>query len=344
MSIMRFYLITFLVLGPPCNAASANNANPVVEENSCDAFDRQAVNVDARHAMEKTNVALLQRLGGRQVSETTFRYTADPPLDSKELESQYIPGVDGTYAQNYQDVWLMSLAKLNGWDTAQGFFLDLGAFKGFECSNSALVEKQLGWKGICVEPRPVEKAFDGRGCVLARRALSGSTGKSIRFSGEPGSQLQHMGEHHGDSHSDVIKTLSVSDLLRCVDAKGHFGKVAEPGTKGDGTALCDRVPIGRLEIPSFINFVSLDIEGQERDVLRTFPFDDVRVGAWVIEEKRSGRGRDSLIDALLKEKGYQRVPVANSGVDAYYVHNSTKYSDDLNEKKKRMHPAGSHGC
>jgi len=57
-------------------------------------------------------------------------------------DSGYTAGMDGTYAQNYQDTWMMAVAKRNGWDQpGKGFILDMGAYHGTECSNSALLEK-----------------------------------------------------------------------------------------------------------------------------------------------------------------------------------------------------------
>lgn len=41
--------------------------------------------------------------------------------------AQYVPGSEGTYAQNYQDWWVLQLAAATGWATAgnEGVFLDL---------------------------------------------------------------------------------------------------------------------------------------------------------------------------------------------------------------------------
>ena len=75
----------------------------------------------------------------------------------------YRPGEDGTYSQNYQDVWFLELARYNGWDTDKnGFFLDIGAYSGVWCSNSKLLEQELGWNGACVEPFPTD--FEGIYC------------------------------------------------------------------------------------------------------------------------------------------------------------------------------------
>jgi hypothetical protein len=75
------------------------------------------------------------------------------------------PGSDGTFAQNYQDVWFMKLAKHNNWTNVKnGFFLDIGAYNGIWCSNSKLLEIELNWGGACVDFRP--HSFEDRKCMV----------------------------------------------------------------------------------------------------------------------------------------------------------------------------------
>merc|ERR1719401_1538815 len=109
-------------------------------------------------------------------------------LSGLRTGEKYVPGSDGTYSQNYQDKWIAAVARRHGWDKPGGFFLDLGAFDGLKCSNSALIEKSFGWKGVCVEPRPVPEAFSSRNCLLVTRAMSQETGRKVRFFGKPGTQ------------------------------------------------------------------------------------------------------------------------------------------------------------
>jgi len=266
--------------------------------------------------------------------------------------AQYVPGSDGTYAQNYQDTWLQGVAKLNGWEHA-GFFLDLGAFKGLECSNTALVEKTFGWKGACVEPRPAKGAFAERTCSLVERPLSGASLQDVRFYGTPGTQLQHINKQQIDLPEDageLLKSISVGDLLSCLDEQGRDftpKKDLQLSSAGRNQTLCDKVPAAgqRLIIPSFINFVSLDVEGQERNLLSSWPWDKVKVGAWVIEMTGKEKPELSAIQSLMQENGYKQVPVENPGVDTYFIHAKlTKYEDRLNKKEWRDHPEGSNGC
>jgi hypothetical protein len=243
---------------------------------------------------------------------------------------RYVPGSDGTYSQNYQDKWIAAVAKHNGWDKPGGFFLDLGAFNGLKCSNSALVEKQFGWKGVCVEARPVAGAFSERNCLLVQRALSKETGNEVRFYGTPGTQLQHINKQIIDRSNDqgqVIKTLNVPDLLGCINST-HTNP-------GGADEKCNGVP-GNMKIPSFIHFISMDIEGQGLNVLKTFPFDKVKVGAWVVEREDPQQNNDQA-DAILEKNGYMRVAVENPGVDKYFIQPQF-WEPSLVKKAWRIHP------
>mmetsp|Transcript_137153 Transcript_137153/g.249350 ORF Transcript_137153/g.249350 Transcript_137153/m.249350 type:complete len:292 (+) Transcript_137153:72-947(+) len=252
-------------------------------------------------------------------------------------KTRYVPGSDGTYAQNYQDVWAAALAKHNGWDN--GFFLDAGAYHGTECSNSALLEKELGWTGICVEPEPV--GFENRSCVMVARPLSHEEDKPIMFYGQ--GQIKHIGfRSWEDSPADKgteINTITVAEIFRCL-------KMAQQEDYSQQKSEdCTRIT-GDIEIPSFINFVSLDVEGQESNVLSTFPWDEYKVGAWIVEQTvDQSRSAATCEESrqILRAHGYMQAPVENPGVDEYWVL-PEYWSDELRKHELRIHPAGSNGC
>jgi len=51
-------------------------------------------------------------------------------------------------SQHGEDRWIFENLK-----PAPGFFIEVGAFNGYNCSNTLAFE-DLGWSGICVEPDP----------------------------------------------------------------------------------------------------------------------------------------------------------------------------------------------
>ena len=67
------------------------------------------------------------------------------------FDPQYAPLVDGFYSQYGQDEFLN---KKFFKDKKNGFFIDIGAHNGIYFSNTYFFEKNLSWRGICIEPNP----------------------------------------------------------------------------------------------------------------------------------------------------------------------------------------------
>ena len=222
----------------------------------------------------------------------------------------HTPGKDGTYAQNYQDTWIVELAESNAnFDSMSSgplFFLDIGAYHGLWCSNSFLIEKQFGWRGACVEPFP--DGFEQRSCQLFVNAMSDTDGVTVNFSG--------LGQE------------------RTIGADAQFST-----RKARLTAETLSFPtlLKKSNAPSFIAFISLDVEGHEYTVLSKFPWDDYKVGAWIVE------GHSSQVKQLLENNGYKQRPIQNRGADEYYV-SDEYWGDDLAYKAWRNHPLFSWGC
>jgi FkbM family methyltransferase len=82
-------------------------------------------------------------------------------------------------------------------------------------------------------------------------------------------------------------------------------KAARAPTVKVTTVTLDDV-LTRAGAPSFIHYMSLDIEGAELEALRAFSFDRYRVGAWTIEHNREEPARTQIL-ALLAAHGYRRV-------------------------------------
>ena len=158
-----------------------------------------------------------------------------------------------------------------------GFFMDVGSGNGFTDSNTWALE-QRGWTGICVDPFP--KNMEGRTCRIFTEVVSSVAGQKVAFvqAGDIGGITDHLGrwkDHtKGTATVDLI-TVTLDDVLRQANA------------------------------PSFIHFVSLDIEGAELEALRGFPFDRHSVGAFAIEHNHEEPKR-TQIEQLLRERGYQR--------------------------------------
>ena len=174
-----------------------------------------------------------------------------------------------------QDKWV-ALKMFPG--VSGGFFLDVGSGHGTIGSNTKALEA-MGWTGICVDPFPVH--MEGRTCRMEKEVVSSAAGQVVKF----------------HTHSGLG---GIADTL---------GKWKEEASKSPAVELTT-VTLGqileRANAPSYIHFLSLDIEGAELEALKGVPFDKYRFGAMAIEHNDEEPKRTDLLK-FLEEKGYQRV-------------------------------------
>jgi FkbM family methyltransferase len=173
-----------------------------------------------------------------------------------------------------QDRWVSKVAFLGVND---GFFLDVGSGDGYVDSNTWALER-LGWKGICIDPYPVN--MEGRTCRVVPKVVDAAAGRTVRFSqaGVVGGITEYLG-----------RWKSLADRARTTE----FVTVTLADVLEEAAA------------PRFIHFISLDIEGAEYQALRGFPFDRYEIGALAIEHNFEEPKRTQIAE-LLASKGYER--------------------------------------
>jgi hypothetical protein len=129
------------------------------------------------------------------------------------------------------------------------------------------------------------------------------------------------------SQSGKRITFRMADALGGIDE--HIDRWKNQ-TRTNDTIELATVTVGeildRAKAPSFIHFISLDIEGAELEALRGFPFDRYRIGALAVEHN-SEQPKRSDIEALMNANGYRLVHSWRE--DDYYVPaDSTLYGLD----------------
>jgi len=159
-----------------------------------------------------------------------------------------------------------------------GFFLDVGSGHGTIGSNTKALE-ELGWTGICVDPFPSH--MEGRTCRMERVVVSSAAGRTVKFHTHSGlgGIADSLGKWKAEAEKSPAVELTTTTLGRVLDG---------------------------ANAPSFIHFLSLDIEGAELEALRGVPFDKYRFGAMAIEHNDEEPKRSDLLK-FLEEKGYRRV-------------------------------------
>jgi FkbM family methyltransferase len=189
-----------------------------------------------------------------------------------------------------------------------GFFVEFGAADGIELSNSYILERDFGWDGIVSEPARIwHSALErNRNCRIDQRCVSGISGKIETFRETDDPKLSTLDSFHaGDANSEnrkrgyknyKVTTVSLIDLLSFHGA------------------------------PRWIDFLSIDTEGGELEILRQMDFKKYLFG-FIAVEHAYGSDR-TLIQELLSKNGYTRILSEISEFDDWYLPN-----DNLNRWK-----------
>jgi FkbM family methyltransferase len=205
------------------------------------------------------------------------------------------------HSQIGQDRWVDSV--LNG--KQAGYFVELGACDGLYLSNTLFFERQRGWKGLCIEPNDMyfEKLKNNRNCSISNSLIFSESGKIVDF-----------------EMSDAVSGIINENTGPFTGKKNIVQKTTE--TLG---ALLEK-----FNFPTTIDYLSLDVEGQELEILQTFPFDKFKFRCITVEhnEPHVGPAMRMKIRELLEKNGYIFVKgnddVNNWGhgpIDDFYVNN-----------------------
>lgn len=220
--------------------------------------------------------------------------TLDAATDDMKFIKYCLSNLGWSRAQHLQDLW--AAFELNS--RRNGYFIEFGAMDGVFWSNSYGLEKQLGWNGIVSEPARIwhPAINNNRDCAVDRRCVWTKTGETIRFNQTPltglstidsYSESDRHAHHRVDGKRYDVETVSLTDLL-------DFWKA-----------------------PRRIDYLSIDTEGSELDILKAFDWDSYEIRLISVEHNRSEK-REQLF-ALLSAKGYRRKFEAFSGNDDWYV-------------------------
>ncbi|MBS1301788.1 FkbM family methyltransferase [Loktanella sp. SALINAS62] len=213
------------------------------------------------------------------------------------------PLVRRSYAQILQDLWVLYMLGLR----RGGYFVEFGACDGRTLSNTRLLEESYGWTGILAEPNPVwhEALATNRKAVVDLRCVAARSGEMADFlSTDAMPELSRMAdivpddvhEHNGNRTRQTlykVPTVSLDDLL------------AEHGA------------------PDIIDYLSVDTEGSEYEILRHTNLNRRRFRLISVEHAGETVKRDQIF-TLLEAAGYRRWMPELSRWDDWYVH-----QDDL---------------
>lgn len=185
-----------------------------------------------------------------------------------------------------------------------GYFVEFGATDGKSLSNTYLLEKYFGWTGILAEPARVWHSAlrSNRSCHIDQDCVWSESGKTLDFLETDIAELS------------TIRSFEDDDLNASRRAGGSYGVST--------VSFVDL--LRRYEAPSTIEYLSIDTEGSEYEILRDFDFDTYRFK--VISCEHNYSKNRVAIRSLLERHGYQAVRPDLSDFDDWYVLNGTAVS------------------
>jgi FkbM family methyltransferase len=177
-----------------------------------------------------------------------------------------------------------------------GYFVEFGATNGIDLNNTFMLEKEFGWTGILAEParRWHDALRKNRGCQIETDCVWSASNANLTFheadSGEYSTidAYSRTGRNPNKSgHNYNVRTISLEDML------------------------------DKYNAPRQIDYISVDTEGSEFEILSAFNFGKYEFRVLTVEHNfQPDRAK---ICELLTRNGYARKLEELSGIDDWYV-------------------------
>ena len=153
----------------------------------------------------------------------------------------------------------------------KGVFVDIGANDGVTISNSLYFEKQLDWSGIAIEPIPsvFEKLRKNRTCDVVNGCVTPSPGKATFLEVAGG--------------TNMLSTLAIHNV-------GLTARRLRNNAKRSNASIVE-IEVDCFTLNSLtekfgiseIDFLSIDTEGGELEILKSIDFDRTPVKVLSVE-------------------------------------------------------------
>ena len=216
------------------------------------------------------------------------------PIDYENIKLRELRGILRQKIWNCERIffWNENFASQSGQDKIiknsffrskkNGYFVEIGAFDGVLGSNCIHFEKSMNWEGIAIEPSKIqfEKLSKNRNCKVLNAAIS-STEKDVEFI-EVIEGLTQMSGIDDDNYS--------AKLIIENNKKNKFNKNKMKTSTFEKSILTKE-----------IDYLSIDIEGAELDVLKSINFQEYIIKVISVENNNPEKIN---FNSFLKENNF----------------------------------------
>jgi FkbM family methyltransferase len=211
-----------------------------------------------------------------------------------EHASQLIKHLKKSKSQFRQDLFVLSQLDFK----TNGFFVEFGATNGIDLSNTYLLESEFGWTGILAEPakcwhRDLKR---NRSAKIETKCVWKDSNSTLAFNEVVAAEFSTIDAYSGaDLHTEArrkgkryeVSTIALNDLL------------------------------SKYSAPRQIDYLSIDTEGSEFEILSSFDFSKHSFRVITCEHNFTS-ARERIFE-LLSRNGYVRKYQELSEVDDWYV-------------------------
>jgi FkbM family methyltransferase len=214
----------------------------------------------------------------KKIALVTLKFFAkNLKIKQAQFFLKLIEGKDKSYSQMGQDLFVLFM--LN--NKKNGFFIEVGAGDGINLSNTYLLEMHYNWTGILIEPNTTfyNKCLYTRKCVVKNNLLLNQKASKLKF------YEKKIGEF---SHSEGFGNILASDVLAEYYVQTiKFGEL-----------------FNDFKATPKIDFLSIDTEGSEFEILKSIDFSKYRPLVICIEHNFNKINRIRY-KKFLQHKGYK---------------------------------------
>lgn len=246
-----------------------------------------------RSFLSKLNLKIVWEDKFKEILEDS-KYKAFYEILRITNSSNLMKYVELSKSERFQDIFVIGLLK----EKENGNFVEFGAAYGIFCSNTHILEKEFGWKGILAEPAKIwhQRLYENRKCHISKKCVYEKSGQLVEFSEAkyPGlstiTKFASKDNHAPDRSSSEkyeVETISLNELLAENNA------------------------------PNYIDYISIDTEGSEYEVLKNLNFKKYRFGIMQIEHNNNEENRKK-IHSLMRDNGYRIINQDVASFDDFF--------------------------
>jgi FkbM family methyltransferase len=195
------------------------------------------------------------------------------------------------HSQLGQDLFVLETLK----QKKNGFFIEIGAGNGKYLSNTYLLEREYNWDGILVEPNnsSFKACTNLRHCKVINKLILNSEMATVLFHEKRIGEFSFSEGYGNNNSNDVIDSYEI-EAIKFEEIFRDFSSIPD------------------------IDFLSIDTEGSEVEILSSIDFSKYRPNIICIEHNYVKTNR-VYIKNFLKSNGYKIVYSGISLWDSWFV-------------------------